>query len=290
MKYAPGSLIALLNGNSVFLMADLYTITLRNAAVYRWTTADTDIVSAGNTFSCASDNGASVPLIERGPIRTARGLEVDTLSIKLNAGQTVAMGGIPLVLAAHNGIFDGATVKIERAFMNTWGDTTTGVICPFEGRVSDVSPSTTEIALNVKSNLEQLATQWPRNLFMPQCSNAFGDAGCGFDVAGNTDTSAMTGTPTATAFTASLPHGTGFYTLGYVTVTSGPSAGAQRAVKSWDGTTVVLALPLPQVPGVGNTFTITPGCDRQFTTCGTKFSNAGRFRGCPFVPVPETTR
>lgn len=290
MKYAPGPLIAFLNTGSAFLMADLYTTTLRNATVYRWTSADTNLVYGGNTFLCSSDNGATVPMILRGPIRTVRGLESDTLNIKLCAGQSVAIGGIPLVLAAHNGIFDGAVIKVERVIMPTWGDTSLGALCMFEGKVSDVAPSTTEINLTVKSNLEQLATSWPRNLFMPQCSNAFGDAGCGFNVAANTDASTMTGTPTTTAFTASLPHGTGYYTLGYVTITSGPATGAQRAVKSWDGTTVTLALPLPQTPGVGNTFTITPGCDRQFPTCGTKFSNAGRFRGTPFVPSPETTR
>ena len=290
MKYAPGPLIALLNSNSVFQMADLYTITTRLAAVYRWTSADRDISYGGNVFSSVSYSGAAVPIIKRGTIRTVRGTEVDSLSLSLLAGGQITLGGIPLVLAAHNGVFDGATVRIERAFMSTFGDTTPGVLCLFEGRVSDVSPSSTEIALTVKSNLEQLANQFPRNVFMPQCGNAFGDAGCGFNVAANTDSTTMTGSPTTIQFNATLPHGAGYYTLGMVTVTSGPATGAQRAVKSWDGTTVVLALPLPQTPAAGNGFSITPGCDRQFASCGTKFSNAARFRGTPWVPVPETTR
>lgn len=290
MKYASGPFIALLNSSSVFLMADLYTASLKNGSIYRWTTADTDMSYGGNTFSSASDNGTSVPLISRGAIRNVRGLEVDTLSVVLQGGQTVLMNGIPLVLAAHNGIFDGATVRIERAFMNIWGDTSPGVLCMFEGRVSDVAPTSTEVTLSVKSGLDALTIQWPRNLFMPQCGNTLGDAGCGFNVAANTDTGTITGTPTTTALAATLPHAAGYYTLGYITMLTGVSAGAKRAVKAWDGTTVTLALPLPQTPAAGDTFTITPGCDRQASTCSTKFSNATRFRGTPYVPAPETTR
>ncbi len=147
-----------------------------------------------------------VPLISRGAIRNIRGLEVDTLSITLQGGQSAMLSGIPLVLAAHNGLFDGATVRVERAFMNVWGDTSPGVLCMFEGRVSDVAPTSTEVTLSVKSGLDALTIQWPRNLFMPQCGNVLGDAGCGFNVAASTDTGPITGTPTTTALAATLPH------------------------------------------------------------------------------------
>ena len=47
-------------------------------------------------------------------------------------------------------------------------------------------------------------------------------------------------------------------------------------------------MPLPNVPAVGDTFSVFPGCDKTKTTCAGKFSNIARFRGFPFVPVPET--
>lgn len=89
MKAASGALIALLNSGNTFLMADLYTVTLWDGTVYRWTDADTDITFGGNVFHAAADQGSSVPLIERGTTRCVVGLEVDTLDLTLRCGQTV---------------------------------------------------------------------------------------------------------------------------------------------------------------------------------------------------------
>ena len=35
---------------------------------------------------------------------------------------------------------------------------------------------------------------------------------------------------------------------------------------------------------VGDTFTVTAGCDRRFSTCRDKFANAANFRGFPHMP------
>jgi uncharacterized phage protein (TIGR02218 family) len=37
----------------------------------------------------------------------------------------------------------------------------------------------------------------------------------------------------------------------------------------------------------GDAFTVTAGCDKQFTTCRTKFANAVNFRGFPHMPGPD---
>jgi uncharacterized phage protein (TIGR02218 family) len=34
----------------------------------------------------------------------------------------------------------------------------------------------------------------------------------------------------------------------------------------------------------GDAFAVTPGCDKQFATCKTKYANAANFRGCPHMP------
>jgi hypothetical protein len=39
---------------------------------------------------------------------------------------------------------------------------------------------------------------------------------------------------------------------------------------------------------VGADFLAYPGCDRLQATCSGKFANLPNFRGCPFIPVPET--
>jgi uncharacterized phage protein (TIGR02218 family) len=287
MKTASGSLIALLNTMGVFLMADLWTITLRDATVLRWTNVDTNITMAGSTWTASTDQGGQ-PLIKRGPLRCVRGLEVDVLDVTLLTGGTVQLSGIRLPLAAHNGAFDGARVKVERVVMPTWGDTSAGSLVLFEGEVAGVDPATAMTVLHVKSDLERHNIQMPHTLFMPGCANAFGDAGCGKNLA------ALTATGTAGAGTnASQVTGVagadGYYNLGVITMTSGPAAGSRRSVKSFTGGVVVPAVPFPVAPAPGDTFSIYPGCARTYAACQ-GWANTNRFRGCPYVPVPETTR
>jgi len=194
MKVASGPLIAYLNSGSVFQMALLYTITLLGGGVYRWTSADLSIVFGGNTFTSAIDQGGQ-PLIQRGPIRTVKGLEVDTLDITLLCGDTAQILGGNLTLAAHNGAFDGARVKVERLFMPSWGDTSLGSLVEFEGAVAGVDPASQQVILHVMSDLEKLQLQMPHVLFMPACANSFGDPACGIVL------STLTATGTAGAST-----------------------------------------------------------------------------------------
>jgi uncharacterized phage protein (TIGR02218 family) len=292
MRYASGPLISYLNANTVVLAAWCYTLTLQNGTVYRWTGCDMPLSYGGHTFTSASDNGSTQPGIVRGAIRHARGLETQTLDMTLLSGQTVMMGGVPLPLFAHNGGFDGARVLLEWVPMGPggWGDTSLGSVVIFEGAVASVDPETVQVVLHVKSDLERLAQPWPRVVFQPGCANAFGDAGCGKVLSTLTVSGTATGTPTSTTIPSALGQAAGYFALGTLTMTSGAASGARRTVSGFSGGTLTLSTPLPIAPSAGDTFTVTPGCDRSFATCGTKWSNQNRYRGCPWVPPPETTR
>ena len=289
MKSASAQLITLLNSGAVFLMADLYTITLLSGTILRWSQADTDLTLGANTFLAATDNGTSVPLIRRGEIRLARGLEVSTFDVTLLCGQTVLISGIPMPLFAHNGGFDGARLRVERVFMPTWGDTSPGSVVLFEGAVAGVDPSTTQVVLHIKSDLEKLQRPMPRTLFAPGCPNSFGDTACGINVATLTQTGTVGASPSTTSLPGAPAHADGYYTMGVVTMTSGVCAGAMRAVRLHASNVLTLATPLPATPAAGDTYTISPRCNGTQASC-TSFGNAGRFRGCPYVPPPETTR
>lgn len=296
MRAASGGLISALNSGAVFLVANCYTITLSAAmggTVYRWTSCDMNLTLGGRTFTSASDQSTSQPGIKRGPIRHARGKEVQTCEITLTAGQTVQMGGVSLPLFAHNGGFDGAQVLVELIYMGPggWGDTSLGTVVGFQGNVAPVNPTTTTVVLEVKDFKELFITQMPVTVFQSSCSNAFGDANCGKSLAGLTVSSSISSGASTTGFTASgLGQATGYFNLGTLTMTSGAASGATRAISTFtSGGTIVLVTPLPAAPSNGDTFTITPGCDKQWTTCNTKYSNPTRYRGCPWVPPPETT-
>ena len=82
---------------------------------------------------------------------------------------------------------------------------------------------------------------------------------------------------------------------GVIAFESGPNAGIAMEVKDWvqSSNTVTLFLPFPYTPGVGNVFTIYPGCNRTRTACKA-FALAGsqdyangnvmNFRGEPDLP------
>ena len=288
MKTASGGLIALLAAGGPFLMVDLYTLTLLGGTTYRWAGSDTDISLGGNTFLAAVDQG-SYPLIERGEIRQARGLEVSTLDITLHTGDTALILGVDASLAAHNGALDGARVKVERVIMPTWGDTSNGSLVLFEGMVAGVEPGSTNCVLHINSDLQLLQIQMPRTLFTPACANAFGDSSCGINIA--TLTVAKT---TGVGSTVSVIYGASgpadqYYQNGLVNYTSGANTGTTRAVTSFVGGVLTLVTPLAFPPATGDTFTVSPGCARTTAACA-GFSNSTRFRGCPFIPFPETTR
>lgn len=280
MKSASYALINFLRNSSEMILAELYTVTLSTGAVYRWTDGPAAITYQGNTFSSLG------PIISRGRTKTTAKLEVSTLDVTLK-GQ-VLLGSTPITAAAANGAFDGARVLVQVMPMATYGDTSLGAVGVFEGRVAGVRPTTTEVVMSLKSDLETLNTSWPRNLIQPGCANQLYDTGCGVNRASYQMNGTATG-GTTSSVQASLPRPAGWFDLGVITFTSGALIGVQRAVKSWDGSTLTLSLPLP-VPPAGCAFIIVPGCDKTKATCGSKFGNLAGFRGCPYVPKPESVR
>jgi uncharacterized phage protein (TIGR02218 family) len=87
-----------------------------------------------------------------------------------------------------------------------------------------------------------------------------------------------------------------WFNQGQITFESGANAGLSMEVKDWDEATLTLTLflPMPFDIGVGNVFTIHPGCDRIRGTCVSKFQMANsiefsngnifNFRGEPDTP------
>jgi uncharacterized phage protein (TIGR02218 family) len=76
----------------------------------------------------------------------------------------------------------------------------------------------------------------------------------------------------------------GWFNDGFLTFTSGELDGDSFEIKTWDGTTLGLFLPMPETPAAGDTFTIEPGCAKTTSDCQGKFSNIVNFQGEPFIP------
>lgn len=279
MKNASSALLALLNSDT-FIMADLFTFDLPNGITVRLTSADGDLTVDGNVFSAAR--------IKRGRVRVVCGVEVDTLEITIYTNEGDSVGGISFITSLNLGALDGAHVTLERVFMPTFGDTSAGTVILFGGRVADLQFGRSETRLQVKSDLELLNIQMPRNLYQVGCLHTLFDAGCALSKASFGDDNTAAAGATATAFRGSQTKADDYYAAGTVTFTSGWNAGASYTVKSYASGVFTLLRPTLYVAALGDAFTAYPGCDKAKATCADKFSNVIHFRGYPYIPPPET--
>jgi len=78
--------------------------------------------------------------------------------------------------------------------------------------------------------------------------------------------------------------GTSTYAGGEITMTSGPNVGRSMEIKDSQVGMLTLQLPFGRLCTVGDTATLTIGCDKTRPTCRNKFSNVRNFGGFPDVP------
>lgn len=284
MKTCSAPLLELLTTQRTFFMADLYSITLADGTLLRYTSAGADLHVDGRLFL-----GAGTPLFARGATRCVRGVEVDSLEIEIHANNAHTINGVPWLAAIATGVLDGARLELERAFAASPNAAIAGTLLLFSGRVSDTSTGTLSGKLTVRSDLELLNIKMPRNLYQPGCLNIVFDTGCGklkTDYAANGTIAAGSSKSILLCnLTAAADH----FTLGEILCTSGQNAGVRRAIRDYATGQVMLSYPLPKPVTVGDTFTAWPGCDGRLETCKAKFANGARYRAYPFIPVPETS-
>lgn len=283
MKTATPALLAMLNGaGNAYVMADLYTLTLIGGQVLRHTDFDLDLTSGANVYASSSLK------FKRSRVRWIAGLEVDTLDVSIFASNNDLLNGLPFLAQVERGVLDGASLKLERGWMNL-GSTTAETLTLFNGRVAEVQVSRTEARIKVKSDLELLNVRMPRNLYTPGCLYTLYDTGCGISRAAYAVNGSVTAAATRTGFPSALAHAVNWFDLGTVTFTSGANSGITRTVRDFAAGAFAFSQPWPNVPAIGDTFTAYPGCDKSQATCTGKFANKTRFRGFPYIPVPETS-
>jgi uncharacterized phage protein (TIGR02218 family) len=291
MKTVSTALATLLATTNQYQMADLYTFTLANGTVLRLTDAGADII-----FQYIYTYFGSTLRLERGRTKTVIGLEVDELEITLYPAATDLIGATQFLVGLQQGMLDGARLRLERVFMPLynqngvpyWGDTTAGSVPLFEGRVGSVTATRTSAVLTVRSDLELLDIQMPRNLYQPGCSRTLFDTGCGLNAANYAVTSSVLAGSTAQQIVTALSQPAGYYAQGYLKMTSGVATGQQASIAGWAGGILTLIMPLSTTPAAGDTFTVWPGCDKTMNTCQFKYNNLTRFRGFPYIPPAET--
>lgn len=282
MKTASLALRAILD-RSQFYMADLFQILLLDGSAIRLTSAPSALTWDGQVFAPAA--------IERGTVRLIRGIEVDTLDVTIHEAAGIAVNGATLARVAVNGGLDGARLSLRRAVMETWGDTSAGLVHLFDGRVANVHTDRMAVRLSVVSDTELLDVKLPRRLYQPGCTHSLYGLGCGLDAATWTSNCIVQAGSSTTEIVvdaiASRPFG--YFVGGVATFSGGDLTGVRRTIKLHDAADRVhMMMPLPVVPAAGTQVLLRPGCDKTRAMCKGRFSNELNFGGFPYVPKPET--
>ena len=246
-----------------------WKIVRRDGVALGFTDHDAPVAFAGTTYEASAGVTAS-------ELQSSLGLAVDNLTV------TGALSSASLNeadLAA--GLYDDAAVEIWRV---NWAAPADRVLMR-TGSLGQVKRGRTGFTAEVRG-LAHLLNQPVGRVFAHGCDADLGDARCGV-------------APTPAPGTVGVPHdgrrftaagldtfASGWFSGGKLVFTSGANAGAAMEVKRHARAGVVsleLWQAMSRVIAVGDAFTVTPGCDKQFATCRAKFANAANFRGFPHM-------
>lgn len=269
MKAVSTALNNILTGSTNYKMADLWTITLKNGTVLRYTDADINLTYGGHTFVCND------VLCKGAGVNWTTGLESDEDEIEVypNQGSSPSMvGAIQFKAAITYGLFDRALVRRERAFMTTWGDTTPGTVVLFIGEITDAEATRNTAILHCRDLRYLLNINMPSRQYQPTCGFVFGDERCTINRALLSKNSAVDTGSSGSVIKCALSDAAGYFNNGVLTFTSGLNIGISRSVKYWTTGQAQLVSPFPNEPAIADTFTITPGCTKNMAGATQSFS------------------
>jgi uncharacterized phage protein (TIGR02218 family) len=280
-------MIDLLGSKQNLYIAELVSMTLADGTLFNWTTAPVNIAFSGVTYSSFG------PLLQLDGIQWRIGVETDELKLKLycdptNSAQLIE--GAAVMAGVQNGLTDNALVAVQRLFTDSWGNWSYGAITLFHGNVSDSTADQAHAEFNIKSRKELFNIPFPYLTYQPGCQWPLYGAGCTLNPASFAVAGSVSAGSGALLLNTSLTQVDQYFSQGYITFTSGANVGVTRGIRQYVNASgqILLWIPLPNTPALGDTFNAYPGCDKLQSTCSGKFGNLGNFGGYPNIPIPET--
>lgn len=274
MKNLNGALAGHLASGATTL-AWCWRITRIDGEVFGFTDHDQPLVFDGTTFEPESGLIAS-------EVRSGSDLAVDAQDAEgvINSDRIMEADIL-------DGRWDNAEVEVWRV---NWQDPSQRVLLR-RGAIGQVRRGRMIFVAEVRS-MAHVLQQTVGRVYQATCDAALGDARCKV----NLDASAYRGTGTvlslqrSRAFIASGldSFDDGWFSLGFVEWTSGANAGRRAEVllhSKIAGVVTIILLEEPVRPiSAGDGFVVRAGCDKQVSTCRTKFGNVVNFRGFPHIP------
>lgn len=186
-----------------------------------------------------------------------------------------------------NGLWDGAQVTLHRV---DW-TTPERRFQVFLGEFGEITRTLNAFEVELNGPSARLNRMIGR-VFAKRCDAELGDDRCGVDLTderyraeGEVSWLWPNGSFSATGL---YGFAEGWFAHGRLTWVSGANTAALVRVDAHavpgDDVQLKLAAPPAAVIALGDRFVVTAGCDKRLSSCSAKFSNAERFRGCPFLP------
>lgn len=273
MRDIPAALAAHLEGVAT-TMCRCWSLARRDGLVLGFTDHDRALAFEGVDFAAATGLDAAEATGELG--FAIGGGEV--------TGAFAAAGLNETDLA--RGLFDDARLRI---WLVNWADPQQRVLLD-EGFVGEVRRGETAFTAEVRSTAKAFDEERGR-LYLRSCAADLGDARCGVAVAPAQAFAEASDGRFSLSASSLGGYPDGHFTGGRLVFTSGANAGFVTEIKlhGVEGDRAVFQLwqapPAPIVEAAG--FSVTPGCDKSFATCRTKFGNGPNFRGFPHMPTSD---
>lgn len=216
-------------------------------------------------------------------------LTVTEFSSGSDGGATTSEVTIPLDdLDLTRGLVRAGVLKQVRylLFVTDWeSPSNVGVIIK-AGTVGNVRLVSENVIQVETRGLKQFLNQPLLESVSRTCRADLGDHRCLVDLVGLTDNGTVTTVGSRRQFLASgISAAVDYFSGGVVEWQTGDNTGFSVEVRTYTTPTgVILFEPTPFDINVGDTFTITPGCDKTLATCRTRFNNVLNFQGEPFAP------
>ncbi|MDA5194955.1 DUF2163 domain-containing protein [Govanella unica] len=268
MRTTTADMIAHLGGE-VTQLATCWRVRRRDGVTLGFTTHDQSLRIGGLTYRPSSAFSPTV-------IAAGQMFDSDDLDVE-GALSDSAINAADL----RAGLYDFAAVDL---FLVNWAAPESGNLHIKSGWIGEVRMGRGTYVAELRG-LTTVLRQSYATIYSAECSADLGDKHCRVDLETLTVSGSVIAVADRRLFTASaLGKPDGYFAYGRLRWRTGQNAGRGIEVKTQAGNIIGLFDAMAGEIAVGDLFSISPGCDKRFATCRTKFANVANYRGHPHVP------
>jgi uncharacterized phage protein (TIGR02218 family) len=259
----------------VTTLARCWKLTRRDGVVMGFTDHDCDLVIDG--VSCRAGTGFTSSEAASRFNLSVDGTEVSgALADDLLTDADLAAGR-----------YDAAEIE---TWLVDWSEPALKVLTA-RGRLGEVKREGQAFTAELRG-LADLLSQESGRLYTAKCGADLGDNRCKVDLTAPAlhGSGAVTAVEDTSILVCSGLDGFAepLFSAGRLTWTGGANNGLSIEIKQHDlaagHARLALWQAMPEPIAIGDTFTVTAGCDKRFATCRARFANTDNFRGFPQIP------